>query len=302
MRLPYNLIRFGEGTLKFGKFCLAAILGMIATIAPATFGGSITAFSASCASVDGSVSFSCPGGTADVTSAPGNGFGFYIDPGFRQFGSGRGNPNGAAPFGVIVDGSHDPSTADGTSGCTGTPAIDQHCETLAFASSAIATSIVAGSTLVFNWDNIGLTLQDFQGPNGAYIDQYFVTYLIIQGGNTIVDWSSAPVDFNQTGKGTSSGPRTEIDLSGSGSTVLGTTLNGRDTVEAILTVGWVWLGPQTGTPAAAGDQGPGVDLDIAIGKGSLDIGIAPEPSTIALSGLGLALAGFAIRRRKLSGR
>ncbi len=278
------------------------MLGLIFAV-PAVHASVLFATSpAACASVDGSVGFSCPNGVAETNSDPAlSGFGFYINPIFRQFNGGRGNPNGPAPLGDIVDGSHDPSSPDGTSGCAGMT-VDQHCETLVFAADATARSIAAGTTMVFSWDNIDLSLQDFGGPNGAYIDQYFVTYIIIQNGNPVVEWSSDPVDFTQTGRGTFSGPRTELDLSGSGSTVLGTTLDGDETVEVGLTIGWVWLGPQTGTPAAAGDQGPGVDLDIGIGKGSLDIGISPEPSSIALSGLGLALVGLAIRRRKLSGR
>jgi hypothetical protein len=283
--------------LTFGKLCLAAMLVLIS--GAAIHANAIFATSpAACASVDGSVGFNCPGGVAETNSDPAiNGYGFYINPFFRQFNGGRGNPNGAAPLGVIVDGSHDPSSPDGTSGCAGVT-VNQHCETLVFASDAFATYTPAGSTVLFNWDNISLALQDFSGPNGAYIDQYFVTYVIIQNGITVVDWSSAPVNFTQTGKGTSSGPRTELNLSGSGFTTLGTTLSGNETVEVGLTIGWVWLGPQTGTPASAGNQGPGIDLDIGIGKGSLDIGLAPEPSSIALSGLGLALVSFAIRRRK----
>ncbi len=270
--------------------------------APAMRASSITASSATCNSIDGAVgTFTCGAGAAQVgADAALNGFGFFISPTFQQFTSG---PNGAAPLGTIVDGSHDPNnTPDGTSGCAAGVTVNQHCETLTFTSTATATSITAGSTLGFAWNNINLTLADFSGPNGSYIDQYFVEYIITQGATKVVDWTSAPVNFTKTGSGTGSGPTTELNLSGSGSTLLGTTLNGTETVQAILTVGWVWLGPQTGTPAAAGSQGPGIDVDIKIGQGSLDLGVVPEPSTIGLAGLGLALVGLGIRRKKLSAR
>ena len=284
--------------MKLGKICVLSILGLIA-VGSSVRASSITASSATCNSTDGAVgTFTCGAGAAQVgADAAINGFGFYISPTFQQYTSG---PNQAAPDGAIVDGSHDPAAADaGATGCAAGVTQVQHCEVLTFTSTATANSILAGSTLDFSWNNINLTLADFSGPNGAYIDQYFVTYIIKQGTNTVVTWTSTPVSFSKTGSGTSSGPTSEVGLSGSGTTVLGTTLNGTETVEAILTVGWVWLGPQTGTPATAGDQGPGVDLDIAIGQGSLDIGIVPEPSTIGLVGLGVALIGLGIGRKKL---
>ncbi len=286
--------------MKLGTLCVLLALCFIVA-APAVHASSITAASATCTSTDGLVgTFTCGAGAAQVgADAPINGFGFFISPTFQQFGS---SVNGPAPSGAIVDGSHDPTNADGTSGCTSSVTINQHCEVLTFTSTATATSIAAGSTLGFNWNNINVTLADFSGPNGSYIDQYFLEYIIKQGASTVVDWTSAPVNFAQTGSGTSSGPTSKVGLSGSGTTTLGTTLNGTETVEAILTVGWVWLGPKTGTPATAGQQGPGIDVDIAIGQGSLDLGIVPEPSTIGLAGLGLALVGFGIRRKKLSAR
>jgi PEP-CTERM motif len=283
--------------MKFGRLSALLIICLFAAI-PAVHASSLTATSATCNSVDGAVgTFTCGAGAAQVGAVPAiNGFGFFISPTFEQFTT---SPNGAAPLGTIVDGSHDPASTpvDGTSGCTSGVTVNQHCETLTFTTTATATSIAAGSTLGFNWNNINLTLADFGGPNGSYIDQYFVTYIIKQGATTVVDWVSAPVNFTKTGSGTGSGPTTELNLSGSGTTTLGTTLNGPETVEAIVTVGWVWLGPQTGTPAAAGSQGPGVDLDIKIGQGSLDIGVVPEPSTVWLAGLGLALVGIGFRRK-----
>jgi hypothetical protein len=285
--------------MKFGSLCVQLTLCFAAAI-PAMQASSITATSATCNSTDGAVgTFTCGAGAAQVGAVPSmNGFGFFISPTFQQFSS---SVNGAAPLGTIVDGSHDPNnTPDGTSGCAAGVTVNQHCETLTFTSAATASSITAGSTLGFIWNNINLTLADFSGPNGSYIDQYFVEYIITQGSTKVVDWTSAPVNFAKTGSGTGSGPTSELNLSGAGTTVLGTTLNGAETVQAILTVGWVWLGPQTGTPAAAGAQGPGVDLDIKIGQGSLDLGVVPEPSTIGLAGLGLALVAVGIRKRKVS--
>lgn len=271
--------------------------------APAIYASSITASSATCTSADGAVgTFTCGAGAAQVGADPAiNGFGFFISPTFQQYSS---SVNGPAPLGTLVDGSHDPSGVDTASGCQTGVTITQHCEVLTFTATATGTSIAAGTVVDFNWNNINLSLADFSGPNGSYIDQYFVEYIIKKGANTVVDWTSTPVNFSKTGSGTGSGPTSLTNLSGSGSTIAASNLNGTDTVEAILTVGWVWLGPQTGTPATAGAQGPGVDVDIAIGTGSLDVGVGviPEPSTIALAGMGLALVGLGIRRKKISGQ
>jgi hypothetical protein len=288
--------------MKFGKFCLVLVCAAVSPGIYATTYFNNTG-TASCNSADGAVgTFSCGAGAAQTnTDAAINGFGFFINPTFQQFAS---SVNGAAPLGSIVDGSHDPASSpiDTRSGCN-TGAVAQHCETLTFSiTGTTAAPITAGSTILFNWNNINLTLADFSGPNGSYLDQYYVEYIIKNsGGTTILDWNSDPsntLQWAQTGSGTGSGPTSEANLAGSGSTVLGTGLNGNYTVQAILHVGWLWLGPQTGTPAAAGSQGPGIDLDISIGSGSLDLGVVPEPSTIGIAGLGLALAGVGVLRKR----
>jgi hypothetical protein len=253
-----------------------------------------------CTSTDGAVgTFTCGTGAAQIsTDAQINGFGFFISPAFSQFAS---SVNGAAPLGAIVDGSHDPSGVDTPSGCN-VATVTQHCETLTFqVTGTTATPIVPNSEVEFNWSNIGLSLVDFSGPNGSYLNQYYVEYVIRNASNTVVlDWTSPVTNWTQTGSGTGSGPTTKSGLAGSGLTTLTTGLNGAYTIQGILHVGWVWLGPRTGTPAAAGAQGPGINLDMTIGAGSLDIGIVPEPSTIVISGFGLMLVMLGIRRKRLA--
>jgi hypothetical protein len=288
----------GGKHVRFGTLRVLLTLCLI-TAAPAIYASSITATSATCSSADGAVgTFTCGAGAAQVGADPAiNGFGFFISPTFQQYSS---SVNGPAPLGAIVDGSHDPSGVDTASGCLSSVTITQHCEVLTFTSTATGSALGTGGTVAFNWNNINLNLVDSRGPNGAYIDQYMVEYIIKKGANTVIDWTSTPVNFSQTGSGTSSGPTSELSLSGSGSASTGSNLNGTLTVEAILTVGWVWLGPQTGTPATAGAQGPGVDLDVSIGTGSLDLGVGgaiPEPSTVCLAGLGIALLGIGAWRK-----